>query len=231
MPVLEILTSSGLGSLLGMRHALEPDHLAAVSTLVTGERSNYKAALLGACWGLGHTFSLLAAGIVLVVLRTPIGRGCVRVLRRVDVDRPRPARYLAARERTKPAHAHHHGPLVHVHEGTPAPCTSRPDARPASAITYGPGSPAAARSRRSSGHAALHRGAAHLHGGVRIGIDAGDGGAVGPARLADRTPRQPSWPGARDFTGRRLRLDGARRRVGISAAREAFLGTSRFSVH
>ena len=69
MPVLEILTSSGLGSLLGMRHALEPDHLAAVSTLVTGERSNYKAALLGACWGLGHTCSLLVAGVVLVVLR------------------------------------------------------------------------------------------------------------------------------------------------------------------
>ena len=55
MPVLELMTSSGLGSLLGMRHALEPDHLAAVSTLVTGERSSYKAALLGACWGLGHT--------------------------------------------------------------------------------------------------------------------------------------------------------------------------------
>ena len=34
MPLVELLTSSGLGSLLGMRHALEPDHLAAVSTLV-----------------------------------------------------------------------------------------------------------------------------------------------------------------------------------------------------
>jgi high-affinity nickel-transport protein len=57
MPVLELITSSGLGSLLGMRHALEPDHLAAVSTLVTGERNSFKAAFLGVCWGLGHTFS------------------------------------------------------------------------------------------------------------------------------------------------------------------------------
>ena len=40
MPVLELITSSGLGSLLGMRHALEPDHLAAVSTMVTDERSS-----------------------------------------------------------------------------------------------------------------------------------------------------------------------------------------------
>ena len=52
-----------------MRHALEPDHLAAVSTLMTGERSSTKAAWLGACWGLGHTLTLLAAGSVLVVLR------------------------------------------------------------------------------------------------------------------------------------------------------------------
>src|SRR5260221_93091 len=69
MPLLELLTSSGLGSLLGMRHALEPDHLAAVSTLVSEERSGYRAAWLGACWGIGHTSSLVLVGAVLVVLR------------------------------------------------------------------------------------------------------------------------------------------------------------------
>src|SRR5580692_7701910 len=69
MPVLEIITSSGFGSLLGMRHALEPDHLAAVSTLVSRERSSTKAIFLGICWGLGHTVSLLVVGIVLVFLR------------------------------------------------------------------------------------------------------------------------------------------------------------------
>ena len=69
MPVLEIVTSSGLGSLLGMRHALEPDHLAAVSTLVTHERSSAKAALLGVCWGVGHTLALVVIGGVLVILR------------------------------------------------------------------------------------------------------------------------------------------------------------------
>jgi high-affinity nickel permease len=54
--------SAGLGVLLGMRHALEPDHLAAVSTLMTGERSSAKAAWLGACWGLGHTLTLVTTG-------------------------------------------------------------------------------------------------------------------------------------------------------------------------
>lgn len=72
MPVLEFLTSSGFGSLLGMRHALEPDHLAAVSTLVSRERNTVKAAFLGACWGLGHTTGLVAVGAVLVVLRAEL---------------------------------------------------------------------------------------------------------------------------------------------------------------
>jgi nitrile hydratase accessory protein len=64
-----LLASAGFGSLLGLRHALEPDHLAAVSTLMTGERSSAKAAWLGACWGFGHTMTLLAAGALLVVFR------------------------------------------------------------------------------------------------------------------------------------------------------------------
>src|SRR5882762_3020941 len=72
MPAFEILTGSALGSLLGMRHALEPDHLTAVSTLVTasaGERGGVRAAMLGASWGLGHTLSLVIVGAVLVGLR------------------------------------------------------------------------------------------------------------------------------------------------------------------
>jgi high-affinity nickel-transport protein len=69
MPAIELLTTSSLGSLLGMRHALEPDHLAAVSTLVTGERGSRTAAWVGACWGVGHTATLFIAGTALVVLR------------------------------------------------------------------------------------------------------------------------------------------------------------------
>jgi nitrile hydratase accessory protein len=68
LPPLGFAASAGLGTLLGMRHALEPDHLAAVSTLMTGERSSAKAAWLGACWGLGHTLTLLVAGALLVAL-------------------------------------------------------------------------------------------------------------------------------------------------------------------
>ena len=72
--------SAGLGTLLGMRHALEPDHLAAVSTLMTGERSSAKAAWLGAFWGLGHTLTLFTAGALLVVLQTEMPAIAARVL-------------------------------------------------------------------------------------------------------------------------------------------------------
>jgi high-affinity nickel-transport protein len=51
-----------LGLLMGMRHALDADHLAAVATLSTRTRSLRAALLQGAAWGLGHTLSLLVIG-------------------------------------------------------------------------------------------------------------------------------------------------------------------------
>ena len=65
-----LVASAGLGALLGLRHAFEPDHLAAISTLLTGERNIRRAAWLGVYWGIGHTLTLLVAGTLLVVLRT-----------------------------------------------------------------------------------------------------------------------------------------------------------------
>ena len=47
------------GLVLGMRHALDPDHLAAVSTLVAERRRSSSGAVLGSLWGVGHTAALL----------------------------------------------------------------------------------------------------------------------------------------------------------------------------
>jgi len=60
------------GIVLGMRHALEPDHLAAVSTLVTDTRRRVPPALLGAVWGVGHTASLLGVGFVLALVKAEL---------------------------------------------------------------------------------------------------------------------------------------------------------------
>src|SRR5262245_22189625 len=125
MPVLELVTSSGLGSLLGMRHALEPDHLAAVSTLVTHERSGAKAALLGVCWGVGHTLALLVIGGVLVILRAEMPAAIADVFELgvalMLIALGARAVYLAAREGAAgPVRAHQHGGHVHAHPGVPA---------------------------------------------------------------------------------------------------------------
>ena len=80
LPPLGFAASAGLGTALGMRHALEPDHLAAVSTLMTGERGSAKAAWLGAWWGLGHTLTLFTAGALLVVLQAEMPAIVARVL-------------------------------------------------------------------------------------------------------------------------------------------------------
>ncbi len=48
--------------MLGMRHAIDPDHIVAVTTIVSRERSVGKAAAIGAVWGAGHTITLLLVG-------------------------------------------------------------------------------------------------------------------------------------------------------------------------
>jgi len=61
-----------LGFVLGLRHALDVDHVAAVSTIVSARRSVWASSLVGAVWGLGHTTALLALGVVVVALQTGI---------------------------------------------------------------------------------------------------------------------------------------------------------------
>ena len=56
------LTLLLLGFLMGVRHAFEPDHLAAVASLATRTRSVRAGILQGAAWGLGHTLTLLLVG-------------------------------------------------------------------------------------------------------------------------------------------------------------------------
>ena len=57
-----------LGFLIGLRHAIEADHVAAVASLTTRSRSLSAAANLAAAWGLGHTLMLFAVGTVVICL-------------------------------------------------------------------------------------------------------------------------------------------------------------------
>jgi hypothetical protein len=70
----------GFGFLLGLRHSVEADHLAAVSTLVGERRSVFRASLVGGVWGVGHTISLSAVGAAVILLKLPISDGWEKTL-------------------------------------------------------------------------------------------------------------------------------------------------------
>lgn len=55
--------------MLGMRHATDPDHIVAVTTIVSRERSVVKAAGIGAVWGIGHTITLLSVGGAIIAFK------------------------------------------------------------------------------------------------------------------------------------------------------------------
>jgi ABC-type nickel/cobalt efflux system permease component RcnA len=57
-----------LGFFLGMRHATDPDHVIAVTTIVSRQRTTAGAALIGALWGVGHTLTILAVGAAIILL-------------------------------------------------------------------------------------------------------------------------------------------------------------------
>lgn len=66
-----LLVVLGVSILLGLRHASDPDHVAAVTTLIAAKRENAarRAARLGFTWGLGHASSLFVFGLPVVLYR------------------------------------------------------------------------------------------------------------------------------------------------------------------
>jgi hypothetical protein len=64
-----LLDGALLGLTLGLRHTLEPDHLAAVGTFVSRARRPGQAALVGALWGTGHAAGILFLGGVVLTFR------------------------------------------------------------------------------------------------------------------------------------------------------------------
>jgi ABC-type nickel/cobalt efflux system permease component RcnA len=62
----------GLGLVFGLRHATEADHIVAVSTIVSQQRSLLRSCTVGALWGIGHTVSLIVVGVIVLALRIAV---------------------------------------------------------------------------------------------------------------------------------------------------------------
>ncbi len=72
MPDTELLTMVSLGFVLGLRHALDADHIAAVSTVLAQRPSLRASGLIGLSWGVGHTLILLLVGAAVLILGVTI---------------------------------------------------------------------------------------------------------------------------------------------------------------
>jgi hypothetical protein len=122
-----------LGFFLGMRHATDADHVVALATIVSRQRTLRGSALIGGAWGVGHTLTILvvggaiilfgvvipakvglamefAVGIMLVLLGLLTLTGVSRVIREAAGPRAGIATHPYPHE-----HAHAHGDYVHQH--------------------------------------------------------------------------------------------------------------------
>lgn len=67
-----LLAVISVGFLLGVRHATDPDHVIAVSTIVSRQRSVRQAGLIGALWGVGHTITIFLVGVAIILFNLAI---------------------------------------------------------------------------------------------------------------------------------------------------------------
>ncbi len=183
-----------LGFFLGMRHATDPDHVLAVTTIVSRYRSVRDAALVGFFWGIGHTLTILAVGTGIVLFGWVIpprlglsmefsvglmlillgGFTLASVLRRVD-ETVAPAR----RAEHTHSHAHSHGDYIHTH-----PHGHGPDVHPHAAER----TPLAWIDRRF-GRLGIYQ----MVRPLIVGIVHGLAGSAAVALLVLTTIRSPEW--------------------------------------
>ncbi|WP_047151068.1 urease accessory protein UreH domain-containing protein [Aneurinibacillus tyrosinisolvens] len=67
-----LLSILGLGFVLGIKHAIEPDHVIAVSTIASQSKKLSRSSLAGVFWGIGHTATLFIIGIMLILMKGKI---------------------------------------------------------------------------------------------------------------------------------------------------------------
>src|SRR5215475_9911016 len=124
IPFLSIIA---LGFFLGMRHATDADHVVAVTTIVSRERSVRSAALIGVLWGLGHTITIFLVGSLIILfgiiipprlgLTMELSVGLMLILLGI-LNLSGMMRWITQNFAggTAHTHAHSHGKIVHTHE-------------------------------------------------------------------------------------------------------------------
>src|SRR5437762_10916081 len=121
--MISLLSIVAIGFFLGMRHATDADHVIAVSTIVSRQQSPWRAALIGGVWGIGHTLTIFAVGMAIILfnLVIPARLGLTMELTvgfmLIALGVWNVASFLHARPQTDArihSHAHAHGDYVHT---------------------------------------------------------------------------------------------------------------------
>lgn len=109
----------GYGFILGLKHALDADHVVTISTLISETKSLKKSSMLGAIWGVGHTLTLLITGTLVLIFQWSIPDkltlsleflvGILLVVLGVDVLRK------IFKENVHLHEHHHENGIVHTH--------------------------------------------------------------------------------------------------------------------
>jgi high-affinity nickel-transport protein len=195
LTMLSLLSIIALGFFLGMRHATDPDHVIAVTTIVARHRKVSHAALIGAFWGVGHTLTILivGGGIILfgwviparVGLSMELSVGLMLILLGIlnltgmlqwITDRFSPG---TGAHGILHSHAHAHGDYVHTH-----PHSHEPEAHP-----HTPEQTPLNWFDRHFGRIGLYQGLRPLF----VGLVHGLAGSAAVALLVLTTIRNPKW--------------------------------------
>jgi ABC-type nickel/cobalt efflux system permease component RcnA len=113
-----LATVVGVGFVLGLRHALDPDHVMAVTTLASDRIGWRRSSTVGAFWGLGHALSLAVVGGAILALRLSVPRAVGDALEAVVALMLVGLGAVAVRRALRwrlHAHPHEHEGRVHAH--------------------------------------------------------------------------------------------------------------------
>ena len=188
-----LLSIMAVGFFLGMRHATDPDHVIAVSTIVSRQPKLGRAALIGAFWGLGHTLTIFVVGTAIILFNVAIPTrvglsmelsvgvmlivlGAFNV---ISFFRALPVAPVT--DDGHPAHSHHHshGDYIHNHQHS-----HHPESHP-----HAPDHTPVAWLDRMLGKSGWYQ---HIRP-LAIGIVHGLAGSAAVALLVLATIRNPRW--------------------------------------
>ncbi len=120
--LLSVLT---LGFILGIKHAIEPDHVIAVSTIASQTKKLWRSTLAGVFWGIGHTITLLVMGMIVIGMKGEIPEVwsmSLEFLVGIMLVYLGLSSVLAYRRKKVHVHQHAHGEIIHSHFHTHESC-------------------------------------------------------------------------------------------------------------